>query len=150
MFLRAVEAKLRQASPGAPSDARFGGVTFVQRFGAALNAHLHYHCCLIDGVFSAEGDDLRFHPAAALAEAAADMRQWEHGSGFSLDATIRIEAHDRGGLEQLLRYCARPAFARERLEWADDEQHLLRWTSSTVGPPGFLPLAPTGTATRGG
>jgi hypothetical protein len=51
VFLRGVEAELRQASPAAPVDARFGGVTFVQRFGAALNAHLHYHCCLIDGVF---------------------------------------------------------------------------------------------------
>lgn len=28
VFLRAVEAKLRSASPGVPADARFGGVTF--------------------------------------------------------------------------------------------------------------------------
>jgi len=41
-------------------------------------------------------------------EAAAEMRQWEHGGGFSLDAVIRIEATDRKGLERLLRYCARP------------------------------------------
>jgi hypothetical protein len=31
VFLRAVEAKLRAASPDTPADARFGGVTFVQR-----------------------------------------------------------------------------------------------------------------------
>jgi hypothetical protein len=50
-------------------------------------------------------------------EVVADMREWEHGGGFSLDATIRIEPNDRAGLERLLRYCARPAFARERLCW---------------------------------
>ncbi len=40
---------------------------------------------------------------------------WEHGGGFSVDAEVRIEAHERDGLERLLRYCARPAFALERL-----------------------------------
>jgi hypothetical protein len=38
-------------------------------------------------------------------EAVADMRQWEHGGGFSLDASIRIGPNDRAGLERLLRYC---------------------------------------------
>ncbi len=45
------------------------------------------------------------------------MLAWEHAGGFSLDASIRIAAHDRAGLERLLRYCARPPFALERLEW---------------------------------
>jgi hypothetical protein len=30
-------------------------------------------------------------------EAAAEMRQWEHRGGFSLDARVRIEAPDRKG-----------------------------------------------------
>jgi hypothetical protein len=34
---------------------------------------------------------------------------------FSLNASVRIEATDRAGLERLLRYCARPPFALERL-----------------------------------
>jgi hypothetical protein len=58
-------------------------------------------------------------------EAVADMREWEHGGGFSLDATIRIEPNDRAGLERLLRYCARPAFARERLCWDRTGERLL-------------------------
>jgi hypothetical protein len=37
---------------------------------------------------------------------------------------VRIEGHDRQGLERLLRYCARPAFARERIERIDDERIL--------------------------
>ena len=41
----------------------------------------------------------------------------------SLDASVRIEGHDRQGLERLLRYCARPAFALERIERIDEEQY---------------------------
>jgi hypothetical protein len=44
-------------------------------------------------------------------EEAAAMGTWDHGGGFSLDASVRIEADDRLGLKRLLRYCARPAFA---------------------------------------
>ena len=54
------------------------------------------------------------------AEAAADMLAWEN-SGFSVDASVRIALIDRDvpsyfrSLEHLLRYCARPPFALERL-----------------------------------
>ena len=53
-------------------------------------------------------------------EAAADMLAWQH-SGFSVDASVRISPSDRDvpayfrSVEHLLRYCARPAFALERL-----------------------------------
>ena len=53
-------------------------------------------------------------------QAAADMLAWEH-SGFSIDASVRIALIDRDvpsyfkSLEHLLRYCARPPFALERL-----------------------------------
>ena len=53
-------------------------------------------------------------------EAAADMLTWQH-SRFSVDASVRIVLADRDvpgyflSLEHLLRYCARPAFALDRL-----------------------------------
>src|SRR3990172_8824096 len=105
----------------------------------------------MDGVFAVEGDGMRFFEATALdegivatvqeavrgwvldlfesdglldEEATANMRGWEHGGGFSLDATIRIEAWDRAGLERLLRYCARPPFASERLCWDKRSQRV--------------------------
>jgi len=37
---------------------------------------------------------------------------------------VRVEGADRPGLERLLRYCARPAFAVERLREIDAE-HLV-------------------------
>jgi hypothetical protein len=143
VVLRALEDRLRACCPRAPVTARFGAVTFIQRFGSAMNAHLHFHICVIDGVFSQDArGELRFHPATGLSpadvtaveglvrrrvlrlferagsldpEAAEDMRRWRHGGGFSLDASVAVEAHDRAGLERLLRYCARPAFSLERL-----------------------------------
>ena len=43
------------------------------------------------------------------------MLAWDHGGGFILDASVRIEATDRAGLERLIRYCARQPFALHRL-----------------------------------
>ncbi len=40
----------------------------------------------------------------------------EASGGFSIDASVAIPPWDRAGLERLLRYCASPPFALERLE----------------------------------
>jgi hypothetical protein len=51
-------------------------VTFVQRFGSALNAHTHLHCCVNDGVFSLDPvGTLHFHPAVDLDAAALSAVQ---------------------------------------------------------------------------
>ena len=39
VWLRALEHRLRAGSPGAPSTARFGAVSIIQRFGASLNSN---------------------------------------------------------------------------------------------------------------
>jgi hypothetical protein len=151
IFLAEVEVALRSCSPDVPDDARFGAVTFVHRFGAAPNANLHFHCCVIDGVFSTADEVIRFHPAfltdAAIAqvhqqtrrrvlklfhrrellspEAVETMQAWEHDGGFSLNAEVWVPSWDRAGLERLLRYCARPVFAGERLAWLEPDQRLI-------------------------
>ena len=40
---------------------------------------------------------------------AQEMLGYQH-SGFSVDAGVCIQAHERAALERLLRYCARPPF----------------------------------------
>ncbi len=45
---------------------------------------------------------------------AKEMLAYKH-SGFSVDAGVCTQAHDRAGRERLLRYCARPPFAMGRL-----------------------------------
>jgi len=78
-----IETSLRERS-GRPGG-RLGAVSFVQRFGSALNAHVHFHCCVL------------------------------------------IEGRDRAGLEQLLRYCARPSIALEHLEQLAHDQIVYRF-----------------------
>ena len=51
---------------------------------------------------------------------AKDMLAYQH-SGFSVNAGVCIEAHDRAALERLLRYCARPPFPMDRLRKAGAE-----------------------------
>ena len=133
-----------------------GAIAFIHRFGSSLNGHVHFHVCVVDGVFeevavAGEGDadaasqasppGIVFHPASAIDETtvaqvqtdlrrrilrafvgrgllescdAKEMLGYQH-SGFSVDAGVCIEAHDRAALERLLRYCARPPFAMDRL-----------------------------------
>ena len=43
IFLNTVEDRLEPASRGVPAPARFGAVTFIHRFGSALNANRHSH-----------------------------------------------------------------------------------------------------------
>ena len=57
-----------------------------------------------------------FHRHGLLDEADAHgMLSWQGSGGFSIDASVRIEGEDCQGVERLLRYCARPPFALERL-----------------------------------
>jgi hypothetical protein len=70
-LLRVIEAHLRRSS-GASSHARLGAVSFIHRFGACLNRHVHYHCCVIDGGFEPVEDpgavpqSVRFRAGAEL------------------------------------------------------------------------------------
>ena len=136
---------------------------FIHRFGSSLNEHVHFHVCVLDGVFEevvggdaggaddkASSSNVIFHPAididaAAVAQVQAILRRrilrafvgrglldscdakdmlGYHHSGFSVDAGVCIEAHDRAALERLLRYCARPPFAMDRLRKARQQwQH---------------------------
>ena len=68
LFLRRVEQCLRAHSPGSGPAARLGAVAFIHRFGSALNAHLHFHCVVIDGVFDVTATGgVVFHAASGLA-----------------------------------------------------------------------------------
>jgi hypothetical protein len=79
-FLRAVESRLRAHSPRASAAARLGAVAFIHRFGSTLNADLHFHCAVIDGVFDAAAGGVVFHAAtgpdaAAITQVQAQVRR---------------------------------------------------------------------------
>ena len=84
-FLNEIERCLQA---NAPEGAHTGAVSFIHRFGAALNPHIHLtcmdaqmprahgcagaaHCCVIDGTFTAPANRLRFHPVDLDDEATA-------------------------------------------------------------------------------
>ena len=163
IFLRVIAQTMQSKSPGTANTdkaaSHIGAVAFIHRFGSSLTAHVHFHVCVVDGVFEEMAADgvaagavngepaaprVIFYPARdidadAVAQAQATLRRrilrafvgrgllerfeakemlgYQH-SGFSVDAGVCIEAHDRAGLERLLRYWARPPFALERLRKA--------------------------------
>lgn len=71
-----------------------------------------------------------------------EMLNWEHGGGFSLDASVCIQDTDQAGLERLLRYCARPPFALEHLHPLDDEHLIYRNPKPRTDSPRDLVLTP--------
>jgi hypothetical protein len=66
VFVRALRsAYRRQARRQRLAGGETGMVTSIQRFGGAVNTHLHFHTIVLDGVFVREPDGtLRFHPAS--------------------------------------------------------------------------------------
>ena len=105
---------LRAHSLGSSSAARRGAVACIHRFGSTLNAHLHFHCVVIDGVIDAAPTGGVIFTAATGLEAnaiaqvqvrrrslrtfvrrgvlpgadAREMAQWQHGGGCSVDASV--------------------------------------------------------------
>ncbi len=76
IFLRVIAQGLQTHAPGAANvdtaALHIGAVTFIHRFGSSLNDHVHFHVCVVDGVFEAvageEGvcDGVIFHPATGV------------------------------------------------------------------------------------
>jgi hypothetical protein len=110
ILLRALQATLREACPTAPRTA-------------ALTHEL------LEGLQqTVRKRVLRHRVRHGLLEPhdAQDMLGWDQGGGFSLNGSVRIEAIDRKGLERLIRYCARPPFALDRLHLVDGRSDQIR------------------------
>jgi len=56
--------RMRAAATGI-SNSQTGAITFIQRFGSALNLNVHFHILFLDGVFNEppENETPLFHPA---------------------------------------------------------------------------------------
>jgi hypothetical protein len=123
-------------------NPKIGAVSFLHNFGATLNVHPHFHLIFSDGIFFTEGDSFKLQFQEAILTEWDIRTTQEHiqkrvlkfferkgrfsnkevekmlthdNSGFSLDASVKINAWDRDGLERLIRYCARPCFVSENL-----------------------------------
>ena len=205
IFIKTVFASLirRAAEFGAVRKAQCGALSFIQRFGSALDLNVHIHAILLDGVYAADDegqpqfqvllapdDEEIARLTASLAEritkflcgrglgpesdreesdplsrdqpwlaglyAASVLGRTAFGpnagrratrtgdqidpesmdafasprcasvNGFSLHANVALNGADRNRLERLIRYCARPPVAVERLEALPDGRLLYR------------------------
>jgi hypothetical protein len=164
IFLRVVEAHLRRSCPGASAQARFGALSCVHRCGASLNRHIHYHCCILDGVFEPlAAGGVKFRRASALTPDAAamieqqvrrrvlrwfsrrglldpddarDMLTWDN-SGFSLDgcyATVHARPSPLSGSHRSTMSGSSIA-CRNHSATGAPRCPSPRWSSSTISPP---------------
>lgn len=68
IFLRVIAQNLQSNSPGAENvdqaALHIGAIAFIHRSGSSLNEHVHFHVCVVDGVFEkVAGDPLDFQEA---------------------------------------------------------------------------------------
>jgi Putative transposase len=117
--------------------AAAGGIIFTAATGVDANAIAQVQACV-------RRRRLRVFVRRGLlpGDGAQAMAQWEHSGGFSVDGSVRIAAADRAGRERLLRYCARPPFALDRLRELDPERLLYESTKPGPGGNGSLLLTP--------
>ncbi len=120
--------RLRPAHPLHPPrpEAPAAEVADLAQDQAQARAHGHVD----DPGIGAQGRDEGAQAAPVPTVSAPQSRPpWvPAGGSAAADASVRIEADDRVGLERLLRYCARPPFALERLEAIDAHRLIYRLT----------------------
>ena len=164
IFLRVIAQSLQAHCLARPMQTRrslhIGAVAFIHRFGSSLNEHVHFHVCVVDGVFEAvEGEgsadapmqtsspvsyspgqrhrcgdrgpgadhSCKTHPARAfvtrglLESSDAKDVAGATNTAASRSTPVSASSHDRAALERLLRYCARPPLAMERLRKAGSD-----------------------------
>jgi hypothetical protein len=67
VYVRALLSFLRaRARHNGVATGRSGAVVIIQRFGGALNLNVHVHALVLDGVFTQDGERLRFQAARRL------------------------------------------------------------------------------------
>jgi len=167
IFAREIDRFLRRNSAGVPTQLHF-----IQRFGGALNLHIHVHAVVSDGVFEVKSSLGRKelllkqvpYPTAeelaaivtairkklirrlcrmgALDREAAANMLSWKNSGFSIHEEVAIAARDRAGLERLLRYCSRPALSVARLIYSVKTKTVIYRCEKQEGRTELLTLTP--------
>ncbi len=86
VFVRSIFSSLRRRARERHGIGMFrsGAVTFVQRFGGALNLNVHFHTLALDGVYVSRADgDARFLPLPAPDDAEVARVTWRVARGVA-------------------------------------------------------------------
>ena len=109
-------------------EPQAGGVTFVQRFGSALNMNVHFHSIVMDGVFSVAGPTpVFFQLRGPTDEELADI--------VDAAANIVIDALRSGG------YVAEEGVETDRPSWLDKDFADSVQLSAAVAASGAMRIA---------
>ena len=90
IFVRAVFASVRRRAgiPAANRQARCSAVSFVQRFGDALNLNVHFHTLALDGIYVTDDEgEFAFRRAAPPSD--LDVAQLAKGEPQKVLAAAR-------------------------------------------------------------
>ncbi len=164
---RQINRYIRSKTAGVPAQLHF-----IQRFGGALDLHVHVHAVVSDGAFrtkeGALGKELVFNPVpgpsdAELEKIATSIRRQLirrilrlgclpaeaaadmlkwKNSGFSLHKDVVIYPDNRKGLERLLGYCSRPAISIKRLIYSAKAKVVVYRAERRDGGPGVMAMSP--------
>ena len=100
----------RKAKSLGLKQVRCGAVTFIQRFGSALNLNIHFHSLIPDGVFFLVGDKYQFYRFTApsfeelrgiVAKIRRKVLRFIEKSGFMEDSQLGFDAESVGELQSL-------------------------------------------------
>jgi len=77
IFIYEIQKQLKiSAGKNISDDVKVGAISFIQRFGSALNLHIHYHCVVMDGIFCEVAEGLlQFHEVDDLSVDDSDAVQ---------------------------------------------------------------------------
>ena len=104
---RTIATHLVLAAGHTHDTAHTGAITFIQRFGSALNLNVHFHMLFLDGVYVGnKANKLTFKQVNAPTN---DQLQ------TGLQAAVSTQTHERKKLDRISRYIARPAIPEPRL-----------------------------------
>jgi hypothetical protein len=118
ILLRWVERCLREHSPGCNTKARIGAVAFIHRFGSSLNAHVHFHYCIVDGLFQ---------PAANIGDTADAADAADEVAVVDFHATTGLDAVAIAKVQAQVRQRILRAFVRCGLIGKGDREEMMGW-----------------------
>jgi hypothetical protein len=64
------------------------------------------------------------------------LLSWRHRTGFSADASVKVEPEDSAAVQRLARYILRPPVSLERMAWGEGSDDVVYTRKPTKGQPG--------------
>ncbi len=65
IYVRAISTWIKKRARLEGVTGKTGAITFIQRFGGAINLNVHFHSLFLDGVYYGDGEKLKFHAVPA-------------------------------------------------------------------------------------